>query len=104
MMKHNAALARSFRPGRFDGDIQFFFADQKKGEYSLPEAWQPFITGRIDTHVIHCKHSEMTEPVPLKEIGRILEQYLLAATTKVSSIQSTQSISSTQSTSSMKEL
>jgi amino acid adenylation domain-containing protein len=90
MMKHNAALGRSFRPGRFDGDIQFFFADQKKGEYSLPEAWQPFITGRIYTHVIHCKHSEMTEPVPLKEIGRILDRHLarLSATQSILSSES----------------
>jgi thioesterase domain-containing protein len=78
MMKHNAILEREFRARPFDGDILFFFAARKTGEYRRPEAWKPFVTGNIEVHTIDCRHGEMTEPVPLKEIGRILEQHLRA--------------------------
>src|SRR5205085_4907617 len=76
MMRHCADLERKFRARRFDGDLLFFFATRKTGNYRLPEAWKPFITGNIDVHPVDCKHGAMTEPAPLKEIGRILEQRL----------------------------
>jgi amino acid adenylation domain-containing protein len=80
MMHHNADLERKFRPTTFDGNMLFFFAARKKGNYRLPEAWQPFITGSIEVHTIDCKHGQMTEPGPLKEIGRILERSLQTKT------------------------
>lgn len=76
MMRHNAALGQKFRPGRFDGNLLFFFATEKKEKHQRPEAWQPFITGAIEVHNIHCKHGQMADPGPLKEVGRILERHL----------------------------
>jgi thioesterase domain-containing protein len=76
MLLHNSRLEQKFRAGRYDGDILFFFADIKEGEYRLPAAWQPYISGKIEVHTVHCKHYEMTEPAPLRSIGRILNQRL----------------------------
>ena len=76
MLQHNATLERNFRPSQFDGDVLFFFAARKKGDHRLPAAWQPFITGNLEVHSIDCKHGEMAEPGPLKEIGSILERKL----------------------------
>jgi thioesterase domain-containing protein len=76
MLLHNSILEQRFRVSHYDGDILFFFADVKDGEHRLPSAWQPYITGNLEVHTVHCKHYEMTEPAPLKVIGKILDQRL----------------------------
>jgi pristinamycin I synthase-3/4 len=76
MLLHNSILEQRFRASHYDGDILFFFADVKDGEHRLPSAWQSYITGNIEVHTVHCKHYEMTEPAPLKAIGKILNQRL----------------------------
>ena len=76
MMLHNAGLKQGFRSSRLDGDVLFFYATKKEGRHSLPEAWKPYVTGRIEVHNVDCKHFEMTDPGPVREIGRILEQHL----------------------------
>ena len=76
MLLHNSILEQKFRASHFDGDILFFFADVKEGEYRLPSAWQPYISGKLEIHTVHCKHYEMTEPAPLKAIGKILNHKL----------------------------
>jgi thioesterase domain-containing protein len=57
----------------------FFYADKKDGRHSLPDTWKPHVTGSIEVHTIHCKHFEMIDPGPIKEIGRILEDRLRTA-------------------------
>jgi len=79
MMLHNAGLKQTFRSGRFDGDILLFFATKKEGEHSLPDTWRPHVTGKIEVHTIDCKHFEMTDPGPMREIGAVLEQRLKLA-------------------------
>jgi nonribosomal peptide synthetase DhbF len=32
--------------------------------------------GKLEVHTVHCKHYEMTEPAPIKTIGKILNQKL----------------------------
>jgi len=81
MLLHNSILEQKFRAGYYDGDILFFFADVKEGEYRLPSGWQPYISGKLETHTVHCKHYEMTEPAPIKMIGKILNQKLREITT-----------------------
>lgn len=76
MLLHNSILEQRFRASQYDGDILFFFADVKEGEHRLPSAWQPYISGKLEVHTVHCKHYEMTEPAPLKTIGKILNQKL----------------------------
>ena len=74
MLLHNSILEQKFRASHYDGDILFFFADIKEGEYRLPSAWEPYINGKLEIHTVHCKHYEMTEPAPIRMIGRILNQ------------------------------
>jgi amino acid adenylation domain-containing protein len=76
MLLHNSILEQKFRARHYDGDILFFFADVKEGEYRLPSSWQPYISGKLEAHTVHCKHYEMTEPAPIKMIGKILNQKL----------------------------
>jgi thioesterase domain-containing protein/acyl carrier protein len=76
MLLHNSILEQKFRAGQFDGNLLFFFADVKEGEHRLPSAWQPYITGKIEVHTVHCKHYEMTEPAPLRSIGKVINQRL----------------------------
>jgi pristinamycin I synthase-3/4 len=80
MMLHNAGLKQTFRSGRFDGDILLFYAAKKEGEHSLPDTWRPHVTGNIEVHTIDCKHFEMTDAEPMREIGAILERRLKLAT------------------------
>jgi amino acid adenylation domain-containing protein len=76
MLLHNSVLEQKFRAGHYDGDILFFFADMKESEHRLPSAWEPYISGTMEIHTVHCKHHEMTEPAPLRLIGKILNQRL----------------------------
>jgi amino acid adenylation domain-containing protein len=84
MLLHNSILEQKFRASHYQGDILFFFADIKEGEYRLPSAWEPYINGKLEIHTVHCKHYEMTEPAPIKTIGKILNQKLrqIAASTQ----------------------
>ena len=76
MLLHNSKLERKFRAGKYHGDILFFFADKKEAGHRLPSAWNSYVAGKVDIHSVHCKHYEMTEPAPLKVIGKILNERL----------------------------
>jgi amino acid adenylation domain-containing protein len=76
MMRHCAGLERNFRAGHFSGDVLFVFASKKTANYRLPDAWKPFVSGNIEVHTVDCRHGEMTEPVPLRQIGKILDRHL----------------------------
>ena len=82
MLLHNSILEQRFRARQYQGDILFFFADVKEGEHRLPSAWQHYISGKPEVHTVHCKHYEMTEPAPLKTIGKILNQKLREITSQ----------------------
>ena len=92
MLLHNSILEQKFRASHYHGDILFFFADVKEGEYRLPSAWQPYISGKLEIHTVHCKHYEMTEPAPIRTIGKILNQKLreIAASTQTVDIDKNQ--------------
>jgi thioesterase domain-containing protein len=77
MMSHNSYLERAFRSPQFRGDLLFFEATGKgKTRPISPQAWAPYVTGYIEVHKINCKHHEMMDPVPSREIGSILEKSL----------------------------
>ncbi|MFC7448877.1 amino acid adenylation domain-containing protein, partial [Rhodococcus daqingensis] len=71
-------ISDRYTPRRFDGDMIFFTATGST-DGAAPcsaEAWRHTVSGRIREHRVHCAHNEMTQPVPLAEIGTILERYL----------------------------
>jgi nonribosomal peptide synthetase DhbF len=77
MMSHNSFLERAFQSPQFQGDLLFFEATDKGKTHPIsPQAWVPHVTGGIEVYRINCRHHEMMDPVPSKEIGSILEKHL----------------------------
>jgi thioesterase domain-containing protein len=71
-LKAAPALASRFAPRKYRGDVLFFRARQA-GSVELgsrtPDAWQPYVDGRIETHDIECVHEAMMRPHALAQIG-----------------------------------
>ncbi|MCW6008205.1 hypothetical protein K1W54_27210, partial [Micromonospora sp. CPCC 205371] len=63
--------ARRFTPRTFRGDVLHVAASgvERPAMYSA-DAWQPYVSGRIERHEVACGHEEMTRPGPLAEIAR----------------------------------
>ncbi|SOD64429.1 amino acid adenylation domain-containing protein [Streptomyces zhaozhouensis] len=76
---NNVRLTNDSVSGRFDGDV-VFFASTPRAPVEAPggrsEAWRPYVTGRIDTHVLPCAHRDLTRPEMLGEIGRIISAHM----------------------------
>jgi thioesterase domain-containing protein len=71
VFKANGALARNFRPQRFDGDVLLLPAT--RGEAPPPaHVWKPYVGGRIEVHEIDCEHIDMMRPGPLATIGPVI--------------------------------
>jgi nonribosomal peptide synthetase DhbF len=75
-LKHSSPVWRSFRPGRFRGDVLFFEAIEERASELSPEQWVPYVTGRIAVHQLQCRHTRITGPEQLAIIGGILREYL----------------------------
>ncbi|MBQ1156597.1 amino acid adenylation domain-containing protein [Streptomyces sp. A73] len=64
-------------PEPYDGDLLVFAAtldgDAQRWD---PRAWQPYITGRIETHEVAVGHHQMTRPEALALIGPVLASHL----------------------------
>ena len=71
VMKQNSRLARAFLPRRFSGDALLFAATQDNSRPE-PHKWQPYVSGKIAVHEVHCEHVHMMRPIPLAQIGRVL--------------------------------
>ena len=73
-------LRKNFSPRLFHGDLLFFRAilSAKESPGQSPEAWHPYIRGRIHVHDIACAHEKMMHPEPLAQIGPILTAALNA--------------------------
>nr|AJV88377.1 MfnE [Streptomyces drozdowiczii] len=70
---------RAFKPAVFHGDLLFFTAREAHGENTADHtAWSAFVDGKIENHDIDCDHGSMTQPHPIKEIGRIVAARLRA--------------------------
>ena len=69
--EHNARIMRAFVPRRFSGDVLLFVASA--GEIKPPiNSWKPYVDGLIQVYPIACTHDQMMDPLPAKEIGRVL--------------------------------
>jgi amino acid adenylation domain-containing protein len=67
------ALAGRFTPAVFDGDLLVVAATADKDENSpTPDAWRPYVSGRLSVHRVDCWHGAMTAPAPLAQIGPLL--------------------------------
>jgi thioesterase domain-containing protein len=73
------ALAASFKPRTYRGDVLFFRAVQTDaGPFvsRTPAAWQPYVDGHIEAYEIDCAHEAMMRPHALAQIGPRLASVL----------------------------
>jgi nonribosomal peptide synthetase DhbF len=61
----------SFVPETFDGDL-LFFAAVEDSLAPRTDAWRRYVRGQITIRQIACRHSDMTQPGPLAQIGQAL--------------------------------
>jgi pristinamycin I synthase-3/4 len=72
---NNSRLMQRFEPALYDGDLLVFTAAQGRTETSPDaDAWQPYVTGRIDNHFVDADHGGMTRPDALAEVARVLNE------------------------------
>lgn len=76
LVKHAGALCHAFRPGSFRGNILFVAALEDRPHFFSPAQWQPYVTGQIRVHEIHCRHPRIMDPENIVLIGRLLREYL----------------------------
>ncbi|MFE1403371.1 amino acid adenylation domain-containing protein [Streptomyces sp. NPDC058770] len=72
---NNLRLARSFRPGRYAGDVSLVRARPDEGPGAIafdPSTWRPYVQGRIDVHASDFSHGDLACPESLARIARIL--------------------------------
>ncbi|MEU7382804.1 amino acid adenylation domain-containing protein [Streptomyces sp. NPDC042207] len=73
IMINNATLALAHEPDVFDGDLLLFNSTiDREDDSANAGIWQPYVTGRIDSHDITTRHDRMTQPGSLAQIGPIL--------------------------------
>jgi nonribosomal peptide synthetase DhbF len=75
-VKHSSALRHAFHPGLFRGNMLFVAAMEGRPDFFSLEQWQPYVSGQIQVHEIHCRHPRMMDPEILVMIGSFLRRYL----------------------------
>ncbi|AEH46249.1 Phenylalanine racemase (ATP-hydrolyzing) [Parageobacillus thermoglucosidasius C56-YS93] len=75
---NSVRILSEYVPQRYKGDLLFFRSTIIPEWFDPiePEAWLPYIDGKIIQHDIHCRHKDMCQPGPLAEIGRVLANKL----------------------------
>ncbi|WP_234043296.1 hypothetical protein [Streptomyces marianii] len=69
-------LRGSYSSGVFDGEMLFFAATAGRAERTGSGLWSPYVSGDVELREIDCAHGAMTQPGPLREIGRIVAERL----------------------------
>jgi glutamate racemase len=68
-------IASTHSPRVFDGDIDLFVAARDLNRHpDVVDAWREYTDGDVTAHHIDTTHSEMADPGPLAEIGRLLRR------------------------------
>ncbi|AXM89914.1 non-ribosomal peptide synthetase [Anoxybacillus ayderensis G10] len=75
---NSVRILSEYMPRRYKGDLLFFRSTIIPEWFDPiePEAWLPYIDGRIIQYDIECRHKDMCQPGPLAEIGRVLADQL----------------------------
>ncbi|MBB4226161.1 thioesterase domain-containing protein, partial [Variovorax guangxiensis] len=75
VVKNNITIFDRYKPPVLDEDLTLFVAT-KTFRLPTPDAWSPYVKGKIDIHEIPCPHGTMTAPESMAQIGRILTTHL----------------------------
>ncbi|MDQ0297941.1 nonribosomal peptide synthetase DhbF [Salibacterium salarium] len=65
-------------PKPFHGDLLFFRSTIIPDWFNPinPKTWSSYVDGEIEQHDIHCRHKDLCQPEPIREIGGILAEKL----------------------------
>jgi amino acid adenylation domain-containing protein len=63
-------------PRPFHGDALLFVAGLDGDQEPRVASTRPYITGDVLRHDVNARHASMTDPGPLREIGRVLARHL----------------------------
>ncbi|TCP69854.1 amino acid adenylation domain-containing protein [Baia soyae] len=71
-------ILRKYMPAPFKGNLLFFRSTVIPDWFTplFADSWEPYVDGEIEVHEIACRHKDMCQPEPLKEIGQILGEKL----------------------------
>ncbi|MCG1040188.1 amino acid adenylation domain-containing protein, partial [Mycetohabitans sp. B7] len=73
--KNNVRIVRDYSPSQYGGDALLFRATVAEAGCEplvKPDAWRPYVLGKIEVHDVHCSHGEMLKPEPTAAIASIL--------------------------------
>ncbi|QEL54545.1 non-ribosomal peptide synthetase [Chromobacterium paludis] len=73
------SLFRDSATPAYAGDALLFRAGRHPADAPSPEAWAPYLRGRLEVIALDCDHFGMSDPEPLRRIGETLAQRLLPA-------------------------
>jgi enterobactin synthetase component F len=82
LTQHHLNLARSYQPPQLDANMLFLQAAQRNVTnlddllHYHAQAWQRFVSGRIELQSIDATHQSMLDPLPAAQIGRLLQRHL----------------------------
>jgi enterobactin synthetase component F len=86
---NNLRLARKHVPRSIDADMMFFRAALKENVdltgqlHDRPEAWRPYVDGRLEVHDVACHHQTMLDATAAVQIGRLVMQRVHALQSRV---------------------
>ncbi|SDZ10060.1 non-ribosomal peptide synthetase [Thermoactinomyces sp. DSM 45892] len=71
-------ILRKYVPAPFKGNLLFFRSTLIPDWFTplFADSWEAYVDGEIEVHEIACRHKDMCQPEPLKEIGQILGEKL----------------------------
>ncbi len=74
IFRNNVSLLRTHTPGRFDGNVVHFTATlgRPAALADAQTAWQPFVLGTVEDHLIDCAHGGMMQVEPLSRIAQVV--------------------------------
>ncbi|MGN1384986.1 MAG: amino acid adenylation domain-containing protein, partial [Bacillus sp. (in: firmicutes)] len=74
--KNSIRLLKEHQPTPYTGDMLFFRSTLVPDWIPDVNAltWTPYVTGKILSHDIHCRHKDMCQPEPLSQIGRLIKE------------------------------
>ncbi|HEY0167610.1 MAG TPA: alpha/beta fold hydrolase, partial [Jatrophihabitans sp.] len=76
----NTRLLAMHRPAVLDADVEHFYAIRGKAPGDpVPEAWEPYLTGRLTVHQVPYAHDDLLNPQCLQLIGPVITDRLRSA-------------------------
>ncbi|MFD8070906.1 alpha/beta fold hydrolase, partial [Streptomyces parvulus] len=79
--ENNLRISRATAPEKYDGDMLFVEAGGRNGTATgLGRTWEPYVSGRIETHVAPFEHMRLMSAEALAGIAPVLAQALAVPT------------------------